>query len=171
MDADAGLPKEAECRNAACGMAADAGLPKEAECRNAAFPPLVASSFFSRDYLLGPKMRRGCVGMREIGTQHGPLDVFLCASLGVPGVFFCVYSCGDPLVPRVLLAVEFVVVGGCSVVADGLMTRMSADDSNRDGLLPVDRVTSAFHAASCGRDDFRELLTGKTKKGRYPRTW
>ena len=32
-------------------------------------------------------------------------------------------------------------------------------------------VVGAFSAASCGRDDFRELLTGKTTKNRHRRTW
>jgi len=32
-------------------------------------------------------------------------------------------------------------------------------------------VVGAFSAASCGRDDFRELLTGKTTKNHHRRTW
>ena len=110
-----------------------------------AFPPIVAPRFLHVDYLLGPKKRRGCVGIKEIGTKHTVLDVMLCAGLGVPGVFFCLYSTRDPLLWRVILAMEFVLVGGVSVVADGLMLQMSEDDSNRDGLLPVDRVTSVIH--------------------------
>ena len=110
---------------------------------NSAYPPLKVP--FSIAYVMLPAKRRGCVGMREIGTEHGPLDVLLCACLGTPGIVYAITAVHEPLWLRVLVAIEFSVVGAASVVADGLLARQSTDDSNRDGLLKVDRVTSAVH--------------------------
>ena len=110
---------------------------------NPACPPRRVQNV--RDYLLLSVKQRGCVGMKEIGTKHGPLDVALCACLGLPGIVYAATATLEPLWLRILVAVEFIIVGAASVVADGLLLRQSTDSSNRNGLLFIDRKTAVLH--------------------------
>lgn len=111
------------------------------------YPP-IQYSFRTWQYIVAPLRRRGCVGLKEIRSEHEWFpDVFLCACLGTPGIFYAIVSVHDPLWLRIVIAIENAIVGIVSVIADGCLYTMSSDDSNRNGLLDVDRVTSLFHIA------------------------
>jgi len=115
---------------------------------NPEYPPL-SLPFFSCDYFTTTIHRRFacCVGIREIGTKHGPLDVLLCACIGIPGVVYACTATAEPLWLRLVVAVEFAVIAAVSTIADGLMLHQSRDASNRIGLIALDRKTSVLHVA------------------------
>ena len=81
----------------------------------------------------------------RIGTEHGPLDILLCACLGFPGLVYAMTATNERLWLRACVAVEFLMVGLASVLADGLLLKQSTGASNRDGLLFIDRKTSVVH--------------------------
>lgn len=112
---------------------------------NRNYPP-IRYSFGTWSYIVSPLRRRGCVGLKEIGTEHEYFpDIFLCACLGTPGIFYAIVAVEDPLWLRIVIAIENAIVGLVSVIADGCLYTMSSDDSNRNGLLDVDRITSGIH--------------------------
>ena len=113
---------------------------------NPLYPPTTAT-FFSREYftLTLYRRRRRAVGLREIGTQHTLLDILLCACLGVPGLVYAATATADPPWLTVCVAIEFIITSVVSVLADGMMLTMTADSSNRDGIIYLDRITSAVH--------------------------
>lgn len=96
-------------------------------------------------YLMLPLRRRGCVGLKEIGTQHTTLDVFLCACLGVPGLVYAFTAHNELAWLRLLVAVEFFVISFTSVLADGMLRGQSMDASSRDGWMVYDRKTAVMH--------------------------
>lgn len=111
---------------------------------NVAYPPTTAP-FASWRYWSLPAVRRGCVGMREIGMRHSIVDLALCAALCVPGV---VYACAPNPEPdwlRYGVMCENLVAAGVSLVADGLLAGQTVDSSNRLGLLVLDRYTALLH--------------------------
>ena len=96
--------------------------------------------------MASPLRRRGCVGLKEIGTEHEYFpDIFLCACLGTPGIFYAIVAVEDSLWLRIVIAIENAIIGLVSVIADGCLYTMSSDDSNRIGLLDIDRITSVIH--------------------------
>ena len=113
---------------------------------NPDFPPIIVENIFSNDYLTLPIKRRGVVGLKEIGTIHHLFpDVFLCACLAIPGPIYLFACINEPLWLRVIVCLECIITGGVSVVADGFLAKQSTDDSNRQGMLKFDRLTSVFH--------------------------
>ena len=108
------------------------------------YPPTTCP-FPSFEYFQLTLKRRNCVGMREIGTQHTFLDVFLCATLCTPGVLYLSLPNPDPLPLRIAVLVECLIVTVVSVIADGFLLHQSADESNREGLLWIDRKTAVLH--------------------------
>lgn len=96
-------------------------------------------------YLMLPLRRRGCVGLKEIGTLHTALDVALCVCLGVPGLVYAFTAHNELVWLRLLVAVEFFVVSFTSVLADGMLRGQSMDASSRDGWMVYDRKTAVMH--------------------------
>ena len=77
-------------------------VPATTIAHNPDFPPCKAKGM--REYLQLSVTQRGVVGMKEIGTKHGPLDVALCACLGVPGIVYAATATKEPLWLRILEA-------------------------------------------------------------------
>ena len=77
------------------------------------------------EYALLPLQRTGRVPLRQIGIEHGPVDVLLCLFLGAPGVAFGLAldddTSGVSCRVRVLVAMESVVVATVSAFGDGFL--------------------------------------------------
>mmetsp|Transcript_46261 Transcript_46261/g.93378 ORF Transcript_46261/g.93378 Transcript_46261/m.93378 type:complete len:207 (-) Transcript_46261:261-881(-) len=112
---------------------------------NPLFPPLLGRDPFSLSTFVLTIKRRGCVGIREIGTEHENIDIFLCACLAVPGLVYVITATEASTAMRLAVAVEFCMTSAVSVLADGLLLRQTKDASNRAGILSIDRKTAAFH--------------------------
>ena len=125
--------------------AEDAAGRPESHCKNPNYPPIRSASTSMFGYLMLPLRRRGCVGLKEIGTQHTTLDVFLCACLGVPGLVYAFTAHNELAWLRLLVAVEFFVISFTSVLADGMLRGQSMDASSRDGWMVYDRKTAVMH--------------------------
>ena len=96
--------------------------------------------------MVSPLRRRGYVGLKEIGTEHEYFpDIFLCACLGTPGIFYAIVAVEDPLWLRIVIAIENAIIGLVSVIADGcLYTMGKARDHAR--LWHIGIVVTSFVA-------------------------
>jgi hypothetical protein len=84
-----------------------------------------------------PFRRRGCVGLKEIGTKHDVFpDVVLCIALGLPGIILFAAIPQLKLWVRCVVLIESIVVAATSTIADGMLY---------EEYLPVDRKTSVGH--------------------------
>lgn len=86
------------------------------------------------EYVRLPFKQTNSVALRQIGTQHGPLDVVLCTILGLPGLAFALTLDSIDCRVRALVAAEAAVVATISTIGDGFLIQ---------SVLEVDKRISA----------------------------